>query len=50
MMLPALVSYRRTERVIETGAPLQPMSWATPLAVVVVGGAVVLVLFSLVRR
>jgi putative membrane protein len=49
LMLPALLTYRRTERAIESGARMEPMAWATPLAVAVVGGAVVLVAFSLLR-
>lgn len=47
IMLPALVSYRRIERAIETGERAEPVRWTTPLAVIVVGGALVLVAFSL---
>lgn len=49
LMVPALLTYRRTEAAIESGVDVRPMAWATPLAIVVVGGAAVLVLFSLVR-
>jgi putative membrane protein len=49
MMLPALTSYRRTERAIATGTDAPPMQAATPLAVLVVGGAVALVAFSVLR-
>lgn len=49
MMLPALLSYRRTERAIATGTDIEPMSWGAMLAVLVMGGAAVLVLFSLLR-
>jgi putative membrane protein len=49
MMLPALLSYRRTERAIATGNDVEPMSWGAMLAVLVMGGAAVLVLFSLLR-
>ena len=49
MMLPAVLSYHRVERAIETGERIQPVSWSTPLAVIVVGGALVLVAFSLAR-
>jgi len=49
MMLPALLSYRRTERAIDSGARMEPMAWNTPLAIAVIGGAVVLVAFSIAR-
>lgn len=49
MMLPALISYRRTERAIATGTDAKPLQWGTLLAVIVMGGAVALVLFSLFR-
>jgi putative membrane protein len=49
MMLPALLSYRHVERAIETGERVEPVSWSTPLAVIVIGGALVLVVFSLGR-
>jgi putative membrane protein len=49
MMVPALASYRRVERAIETGERAEAVAWTTPLAVVVIGGAVVLVLFSIGR-
>ncbi len=49
MMIPALASYRRTEHAISTGEDAQPMQAATPLAVLVAGGAVALVAFSLLR-
>lgn len=49
LMLPAVLTYRRTERAIESGSPTVPMAWATPLAIAVVGGAVVLVAFSVIR-
>jgi putative membrane protein len=49
LMVPALLTYRRTERAIESGARTVPMAWATPLAIAVVGGAVVLVAFSILR-
>jgi putative membrane protein len=49
MMVPALASYRRTERAIATGQDAPPMQAATPLAVLVICGAVALVAFSLLR-
>jgi putative membrane protein len=49
MMLPALLSYRRVERAIETGERVEPVSWSTPLAVIVIGGTLVLVVFSVGR-
>jgi putative membrane protein len=49
MMVPALLSYRRIERAIATGARAEPMPWGTLVAVLVIGGAAVLVLFSLLR-
>jgi putative membrane protein len=49
MMIPALLSYRRTERAIASGMLAGPMQWGTLLAVLVAGGAAVLVLYSLLR-
>ncbi len=49
MMLPALLSYRRTERAIATGQDAPPLPTGTLLAIVVMGGAAVLVAFSLLR-
>lgn len=49
MMVPAILTYRRTEAAIDNGSRMQPMAWVTPLAVAVIGGAVVLVASSLVR-
>jgi putative membrane protein len=49
LMVPALITYRRTERAIESGARTVPMAWATPLAIAVLGGAFVLVAFSVLR-
>ena len=49
LMVPALVTYRRTERAIDAGTAMEPMAWGTPLAIAVIGGAVVLVVFSIVR-
>jgi putative membrane protein len=49
MMVPALLSYRRTERAIASGRRAAPMPWGTLVAVLVMGGAAVLVLFSLLR-
>lgn len=49
LMLPAVLTYRRTERAIESGTRTVPTAWATPLAIAVVGGAVVLVVFSVIR-
>jgi inner membrane protein YidH len=49
MMVPALASYQRTERAIATGGNVPPLHASIPLAVVVMGGALALVAFSLLR-
>lgn len=49
MMVPAILTYRRTEAAIDNGSRMQPMAWVTPLAAAVIVGAVVLVAFSLAR-
>lgn len=49
MMIPALLSHRRTERAIASGDEAKPLRFGTPMAVLVVGGALALITFSLLR-
>lgn len=49
LMVPAIVTYRRTERAIDSGTRVVPMAWGTPLAITVIGGTIVLVGFSVIR-
>ncbi|MGH2455983.1 MAG: YidH family protein [Candidatus Limnocylindria bacterium] len=49
MMVPALVSFRRTVGAIEQGGYAPPRSTATILAFVVIGGAAALVAYVLLR-